>query len=528
MGAAAWGMPPYGEDTDGRAPSLHKKQEDKTMALISVQDLTFGYDGSSELLFEHASFQLDTDWRLGFVGRNGRGKTTFLRLLMGQYEYRGAIQAPLEFDYFPFPVEDPEQSGEELAERCCPGRPRWRLLREMGQLELEEGVLYRPFSTLSNGERTKLLLAALFLRENRFLLIDEPTNHLDLQGRALLSRYLAGKKGFILVSHDQAFLDGCVDHILSVNRATIEVQKGNCSSWLENKRRQDEFELAKNAKLKKEISRLEQTAREKSAWADKSEREKIGSGPKGNEMNAGRRPYLGAKSKKANKRARAIAGRQEAAIEEKSRLLKNLEKADSLRLPCLPFRGEVLAELRDVTVDYGEGPLFAPLSVTIRAGDRLNLAGPNGAGKTSLLRLLTGEAAPASGTLGLPGGLVISYLPQDTGGLSGSVTEFAERWGLDRTLLLTLLRKLDFSRGQFEKPLEQLSMGQRKKLLLARSLCQPAHLYLWDEPLNYIDLLSRGQIEALLLESRPTILFVEHDRCFCDRVATGRITLRRP
>ena len=490
------------------------------MALISIQDLTFGYDGSAELLFEHVSFQLDTDWRLGFVGRNGRGKTTFLRLLMGQYEYRGTISAPTAFDYFPFPVEDGQATGAEIAEGCCPGLPRWRLLRELAQLELDEAALWRPFATLSNGERTKLLLAALFLRENRFLLIDEPTNHLDLHGREVLSRYLHGKKGFILVSHDQAFLDGCVDHVLSINRATIEVRKGNCSSWLANRRRQDEFELFENARLKKEINRLEQTAREKASWADKSEREKLGAGMA--------KPYLAEKSRKANKRAKAIAGRQEAAIEEKSRLLKDIEKADSLRLPCQDYRSEILAELRDVTVDYGEGPVFAPVSFTIRRGDRLNLVGANGAGKTSLLRLLTGEAAPAGGTLRLGSGLVISWLPQDTGGLSGSLTDYAERCGLDRTMFLTFLRKLDFPRFQFEKPMEQFSMGQRKKVLLARSLCEPAHLYLWDEPLNYIDILSRGQIEELLLESKPTILFVEHDRLFCDRVATGQVCLEKP
>ncbi len=498
------------------------------MALISVQNLTFGYDGTPELLFENVSFQIDTDWRLGFVGRNGRGKTTFLRLLQGKYEYRGTISAPMDFDYFPFPVTDESAEAGELIGELCPELPRWRLLREMAQLELEEGTLCRPFSTLSNGERTKLLLATLFGRENRFLLIDEPTNHLDLHGREVLSRYLGTKKGFILVSHDQAFLDGCVDHVLSINRATVEVQKGNCSTWLAERKRQDEYELARNAKLKKEISRLEQTAREKAAWADRSEREKIGFDPTKVEKSMDRRAYLGAKSKKANKRSKAIAGRQEAAIEEKSALLKNLEKADALRLPCLDYRSEVLAELREATVDHGEGPIFLPVSFTIRRGDRLRLAGPNGAGKTSLLRLLTGEAKPAGGTLRLGSGLVISCLPQDMGGLSGSVTDYAERYGLDRTMFLTFLRKLDFPRAQFEKPMESFSMGQKKKVLVARSLCEPAHLYLWDEPLNYIDLLSRGQIEDLLLESRPTILFVEHDRCFCERVATGTVELRRP
>ena len=495
------------------------------MAMILVQNLTFGYDGSPELLFEHAGFALDTAWRCGLVGRNGRGKTTFLKLLLGQYEYRGTILAPMEFDYFPFEVPDETETGEQIAERICPELQPWRLRREMGLLELSEDVLYRPFDTLSNGERTKLLLCLLFLRDNRFLLIDEPTNHLDLHGRAVLSHYLHEKSGFLIVSHDQAFLDGCIDHVLSINRASIEVQKGNCTTWLETRRRADAFELEQNARLKKEISRLEQTAREKAGWADKSEREKIGTKPKKNEMNAGRRPYLGEKSRKANKRAKAIAGRQEAAIEEKSRLLKNIEKADELRLPCLDYRSELLAELTDVTVSYDNGPVFAPVRFQIRRGDRISLRGQNGAGKTSLLKLLTGEAAPSGGIVKLGSGLVISYLPQDAGGLRGTVADYAEENGLDRTMLLTFLRKLDFPRSQFEKPMEQFSLGQKKKVLLARSLCQPAHLYLWDEPLNYIDLLSRGQIEDLLLESRPTILFVEHDRRFCERIATKTVEL---
>ena len=180
-----------------------------------------------------------------------------------------------------------------------------------------------------------------------------------------------------------------------------------------------------------------------------------------------------------------------------------------------------------MTVDYGEGPVFAPFSLQIRQGDRVNLAGPNGAGKSSLLRLLTGAAAPSGGSLHLAGGLVISYLPQDAGGLRGMARDFAEENGLDLTMFLTFLRKLDFPRSQFEKPMEQFSMGQKKKVLLAKSLCEPAHLYLWDEPLNYIDLLSRGQIEELLLESKPTIVFVEHDRLFCDRIATARAELHR-
>ena len=496
------------------------------MALITVQDLTFGYDGSYDNIFEHADFQIDTSWRLGFVGRNGRGKTTFLKLLMGKYEYRGSISAPVKFDYFPFSVRDEDELTATVLEKISPDCPQWRLLREMALLEIDADVLYRSFSTLSNGERTKMLLCALFSREKHFLLIDEPTNHLDLHGREVLRRYLRTKQGFILVSHDRAFLDGCIDHVLSINKATIEVQRGNYSTWLENKRRQDNFELASNEKLKKEISRLEQSSREKASWANRSEREITGFDPKKTEKSAGRRPYLAAQSKKAMKRSKAIEARQQAAIEEKSALLKNIETAEALKLPAIPYRAERLVELREFAVCYDEREIFPPVSFEIGRGDRIALCGGNGSGKTSLLRALCGEKVPYHGTLRLAGDLKISYLPQETGHLRGSLRAFIEDNGLDATLFLAILRKLDFSRGQFEKPMEAYSAGQKKKVLLTKSLCEPASLYVWDEPLNYIDILSRGQIEDLLLSCKPTILFVEHDRVFCDTVATKKIELK--
>lgn len=246
------------------------------MSLIQVSHLTFAYDGSYDNVFEDVSFQIDTEWKLGFTGRNGRGKTTFLRLLLGQYEYRGEIAASVQFEYFPCEPKHKDYLAWDALEELEPGLERWKLLREMARLELEEDVLYRPFETLSHGEQTKLLLALLFLRENGFPLIDEPTNHLDVHGRAVVSRYLNGKKGFLLVSHDRAFLDGCVDHILSINKSNIEIQKGKFSTWWENKRRQDAYELAENDKLKKEIGRLKETAREKAQWSDTAEGRKTG------------------------------------------------------------------------------------------------------------------------------------------------------------------------------------------------------------------------------------------------------------
>ena len=490
------------------------------MSLIQVSNLTFAYDGSYENIFENVSFQIDTNWRLGFTGRNGRGKTTFLNLLLGKYEYQGSISASVDFSYFPFEVPDKSVFAVDVVEQILPEYQYWQLAREMNALQLDEEVLYRPFETLSNGEQTKLMLAVLFLRENNFLLIDEPTNHLDIQGREIVSRYLSGKKGFILVSHDRSFLDGCVDHILSINKTNIEIQRGNFSTWWENKQRQDAFERSENEKLKKEISRLEETAREKAGWSNQAESRKIGFDPRVTEKSIGRRPYEAAKSKKMMARSKAIEQRQQAAIGEKSKLLKNLERSDVLKIYQTPFHTKRMTELKDVSIAYGEAPVCEGVSFTIERGDRIALQGANGSGKSSIIKLICGQDIPHSGELWMGNGLQISCISQDTSGLRGRLSDFARDSGIDESLFLAILAKLDVPKVQMEKDMAALSAGQKKKVLLARSICQPAHLHIWDEPMNYIDVISRMQIEELLTQYQPTMLFVEHDRAFCENVAT--------
>jgi lincosamide and streptogramin A transport system ATP-binding/permease protein len=369
------------------------------------------------------------------------------------------------------------------------------------------------------------MLAVLFLKENNFLLIDEPTNHLDIQGRELVSRYLNSKKGFILVSHDRAFLDGCVDHILSINKASIEVCRGNFTTWYENKQRQDAFEQAENAKLKKEISRLEETAREKANWSDTAERRKIRHDPMEVDNVKGWRPLQGAKAKKSMARAKAIEKRQQAAIEEKSRLLKNIEHGDTLKIFQTPFHTKRLVSLLNVSVCYGQTPVCEGITFEIQQGDRIALQGANGSGKSSIIKLICGEEIPYTGQLRIGSGLQISYVSQDTSGLRGKLSDLARDSGIDESLFLAMLAKLDVPKAQMEKDMSSLSAGQKKKVLLAKSICQPTHLHIWDEPMNYIDVISRMQIEELLLQFKPTILFVEHDRAFCENIATRIVKL---
>lgn len=494
------------------------------MARIQISHLTFAYEGSPDLIFDDVSFQIDTDWKLGFIGRNGRGKTTLLRLLSGELPSHGAISAPVAFDYFPYSIPDPNQTPLELAADMDQEGQIWRFLKEIADLNIDESILSQPLSTLSGGERAKILLAILFAREHHFLLIDEPTNHLDMAGREVISQYLNSKKGFILVSHDRAFLDGCVDHILSLNRSNIEVQKGNFSSWEENKRRQDQFEMDENFRLKKEISSLQSAARQAKNWADKVESQKIGIRPGGREKSMDARAYYGEKSRRMQQRRKNLETRMEKNIEEKQGLLKNLDYAEDLKLFPLSHPAHQLINCKDVSIAFNERVILKNLSFTLSAGEILALIGKNGSGKSSIFRMITGEISPASGEIRLASNLIISIVPQQAQ-LSGSLRNFIQESRIDETLFKTILRKLDFTREQFEKDIQSYSAGQKKKVLIARSLCQQAHLYLWDEPLNYIDVLSRMQIERLIAQFRPTMILVEHDKAFVERLASKSLPL---
>lgn len=489
---------------------------------IAIVGLTFAYPGSYDNIFEQVSLTLDSEWKLGLIGRNGRGKTTLLKLLMGQYEYRGSISAEVAFQYFPFPVPDQELDAMAVILGIVPDCPEWRVRRELGLLGMDEELLYRPWATLSNGERTRLQLAALFLRDNAFPLIDEPTNHLDQEARERVGEYLAGKQGFILVSHDRRLLDRAIDHVLSINKATIEVQQGNFSTWWENKCREDQYELAQHEKLTQDIKRLDQAARRSSSWSVQVEKSKIGQRNSGSKPDRG---YIGAKAAKMMQRAKNDQRRKEAALTEKAGLLHNIERREFLELRPAPYHSRRLLEAAELSLYYGGREIVRELSFTLERGQRLNLAGRNGSGKSSLLKLIAGEDIRHGGWLKPGGGLIISYVPQDASFLRGDMRDYARSAGADETLFKSFLRKLDFPRLQFDKDLAELSEGQKKKVLLARSLAENAHLYIWDEPLNYIDVISRLQIEELLLAACPTLIFVEHDRAFCEKIATRTLTL---
>ena len=493
------------------------------MAMIQISDLSFAYEGSYDDVFTHLTCQLDTGWRLGLIGRNGRGKTTLLRLLAGELNAHGAVHMPLAPVLFPFAIPEDGAATLTVLRLCAPDAPEWRLRLELSTLGVGEEALSRPYRTLSRGEQTKAQLAALFARDDRYPLIDEPTNHLDLRGRELVGDYLATKDGFLLVSHDRAFLNRCIDHTLSLNRATVTVQRGDFDVWEREFTRKNQSEQQRNEQIKKDVTRLTESARQKAEWSNRCEKGKFHVKP--SDAAVADRGYIGARSAALMKRSLAVQARIDRDIEEKKSLLRDHERVEELKLSPIVHPKRQLIEVRGASVRYDGRTVCQGVTLRVERGERIALTGRNGAGKSSILKALCGLSDALVGDVSVASGLQVSYVPQSAAHLQGDLRAFIRETDADETLFKAILRNMDFGRQQFDKRIEQYSEGQKKKLLLARSLCEQAHLYVWDEPLNYIDVFSRMQLEALILEAQPTMILVEHDRAFLERVATRTVDL---
>ena len=494
------------------------------MSLINVNNLTFGYEGNINNVFENVSFNIDTDWKLGLIGRNGKGKTTFLKLLLGEYEYKGTISKNVEFDYFPFEVKNKEKMAIEIVNGIAPNVEDWEIIKELNLLNTNAEILYRNFCSLSGGEQIKILLISLFLKGGNFLLIDEPTNHLDSETKENLVEYLKKKKSFILVSHDRDFLDKVVDHIISINNTNIDIQKGNFTSWKENKEAQDNFEQTQNEKLTKDINRLEIASKNTSKWSDKIEKTKYNTNNSGCSIDRG---YVGHQSAKMMKKAKVMEKRIEKTIQQKSTLLHNIEKADALKITPLESRKSPLIVANNLQIEYNKKAIFDKVSFEIENGDRIAITGKNGAGKSSILKLIMGEEINYTGNFKKINDIKISYVSQSTENLKGTLKEYAKQNQVDESIFKAMLSKMGFTNSEFESDISKMSEGQKKKVLIAKSISETTNIYIWDEPLNYIDILTRIQIEEVILKYKPTLIFVEHDEAFVKKVATKIIKLEK-
>ncbi len=485
------------------------------MALINIKDLTFGYDGSDTLLFDGVTLGLDTSWKLALCGRNGRGKTTLFRLLQGELDYKGTITGVPHV--VTFPVSDISFAED------------WKIRKELNLMNADPDIMYRPLETLSGGEKTKLMLAALFSDEDNYPLIDEPTNHLDQEGREALASYLSSKSGFMVISHDRHFLDMCTDHTLMITKTGVELTSSSFSVWWDNNEKKLAGEAERNEQLRREMKSIEVAMKKNAQWAGKAESYKNrANAPSKVQEDHFRRAYEGKKAAKLMSLSKNLQSRNEKKLTEKQGLLKDLEREQRLKITGSVHHNKTPIILKDLVLSRDGIPVTSPISLTVEQGEKIRIKGPNGCGKSTLLKFLSGTDASGitgTGDVYVAPGLTMSFVSQDTEYLRGTVSDIAASHNCDRTRLNTILVKMGLDKELLSSDISTFSLGQKKFVATALSLCETADIYIWDEPLNFIDVYMRKEIERLVKESDITLIFVEHDQAFSEAVATREVIL---
>ncbi|MEM7366543.1 MAG: ABC-F family ATP-binding cassette domain-containing protein [Pseudomonadota bacterium] len=531
------------------------------MSSIHLRNVGFEYDAPYKSVFNDLNLVIDTLWRTGLVGRNGQGKSTLLGLLSGRLTPNsGHIEISERTLYFPARVSEPsldvrtvisnavapfidwalemsaciERGKPDDLERYAVLQEQYQLLggyeivanieREWATIGMARDLLDRPFETLSGGERTRALLIALFVTGGVFPLIDEPTNHLDAEGRAQVADYLASKDGFLLVSHDRDFLDRAIDHVVAINKSDIVVNRGNYSLWRKHMNEVELHETRTRDNIKREVRQLKRAAQQRRQGSASREAEKYKSAY-ANPPAMIDRGHVGRTAAKQMKRALATERRIDKRLDEKETLLRNQEKGYELKIQTLDGGREQLLVANNLQFGYDDRAIIDNVSLGVSQGDRIAVSGRNGSGKSTLLKLLAGELTCDSGVIAKPAHVSVSRAYQHPIWQSGDLRVWLREGGLEESRFRQIMGSFGVAGEVFDRPLETFSQGQLKKVDLTRSMLTDADILIWDEPLNYIDVLSREQIETAIVDSGPTMIFVEHDGRFVDNIATELIEL---
>ena len=455
-------------------------------------------------LFERVTLGIDSGEKIGFIGRNGAGKSTFLKILTGEMlpdtgsvaRNRGLTMStlPQRPHFVPgtslqdYCFQEDADQKPLAAEEHAAAADRFRsVCRELGLDDLAAGM-----DTFSGGMVRKASIARCLARGAGFLLLDEPTNHLDLDTIEWLEARLRGASfGFILVTHDRYFLDGVCTAIMEIDDHTIYKYAGNYSSYLRRRAEREES-------LERAEQRRAAILRGELDWLKRGPRARTG------------------KDKGRKQRIRDLVDSRvpaETAMQEFGSTRRRL--------------GKKVLEMQAAAKSYDGRQVLRPLSYSFRRGERIGIIGPNGSGKTTFLKLVAGEAAPDGGTVTRGETTVFAHLPQSGGDGGRAITvidfvkELAEQVPQEGGGSLSaeqFLERFLFPRGMHAITLDRLSGGELRRLTLVRLLATAPNFLLLDEPTNDLDLDTIRQLEDYLARFAGCILLVSHDRAMLDRL----------
>jgi ABC transport system ATP-binding/permease protein len=493
------------------------------LTLINAQ-LAFGHVA----LLDHADFSLESDERVGLIGRNGTGKSSLLKILAGMEKPDdGSLQLQQGLRIAHVAQEPTLDLSQTVFDVVCKGvahikdlvdaysegigdlnalqdaieaQDGWnweqRVIETLHRLHLDADA---KIGTLSGGTRKRVALAQALVAQPSVLLLDEPTNHLDLDSIEWLENLLLEFKGSVVtITHDRSFLDRVASRIVELDRGVLRSYPGNFTQYQALKEEQLEQEEVINAKADKLLAQEEVWVRQ------------------------------GVEARRTRSQSRI--GRLEAL---RARRQARRDSLGSVRMDVATGAGsgKIVAELTDVSLQFGDKTIVKNFTSTILRGDKIGLIGPNGAGKTTLLKLILGELSPDSGKIRQGSNLQVAYFDQlrDALDLNASLADFispGSEWieiGNQRKHVKSYLSDFLFSPARANSPVRSLSGGERNRLLLARLFARPANVLVLDEPTNDLDIDTLELLEGLLDAYDGTVFLVSHDRRFLDNVVTSTI-----
>ncbi len=512
--------------------------------MISINDLTLSFGGTT--LLDHIGFHINDKDRIGLVGRNGAGKSTILKLIMGlQVPTSGQIVRPsdLRIEYLPQVMDHPrgrtvmaetmrafeefhrlndrlDAVSRQIAERTDYESESYRnLIIEMAQINDELAMMgsetpemqaertlsglgfrredfERPTETFSQGWNMRIELAKILLRKPDVLLLDEPTNHLDIESIQWLEDYLKEFTGaLVLISHDRRFLDNCTER-------TVEVMLGHIYDY-------------KVPYSKFTVLRAERIAQQKAAYANQQRMiEKT-------EDFIAKFRYKPTKSNQVQSRIKQLEKLERIEIDDEDLVQM------SIKFPPAPRSGDVAFLVKDAVIGYPDNGkvILRDVNITVKRGEKVAFVGRNGEGKTTMMRVLMGELEPFEGQAGAGYNVNVGYYAQNQNDVlrpNDTVYDTLERVAVGemRTRLRDLLGAFLFRGDDIDKKVLVLSGGERSRLALARLMLHPYNLLALDEPTNHMDIRAKDVLKQALLAYDGTLIVVSHDRDFLSGLVT--------
>ncbi|WP_335871493.1 ribosomal protection-like ABC-F family protein [Bacillus sp. 2205SS5-2] len=483
--------------------------------------------GDLEVL-RKVSFDIRNGEKIGLVGWNGAGKSTFVKILMNMLEPdKGFVTmwpSRLKIGYLPQSTDYKMSIDYELLNH---GEKLLETSKQLGLLK--DRLKKEELQHLSGGEKLKLSLAKIWAISPEFLILDEPTNHLDMHGVSWLIEEVRDYSGAaIIISHDRYFLDETVSKIFELEAGELTVYDGNYSSYRNEKHIKYEQDTRDYEKQQRKVEMVEKQMSTLKEWSEKAHRQAGKGGTNAENRQAGLKEFERAKAKKKDNQVKSKLKRLNLELSKHQVKKPKAEKSISFHFESDLKRGKRILEAKGIKKKIGNRVLFDKSNFYVKHGEKIGLLGPNGAGKSTFINILLKKESLTKGNIWMSESTKFAYLSQDVSDLPSEKTPLQYFDLTDReqeTKARTLISNMDIQQETLEKPISHLSLGERTKIKLIQMILMEYDLLILDEPTNHLDLPSREELERTLSTYTGTLIIVSHDRYLIEKLCTKLLVI---